>query len=48
MLKCNYWKKNFKYLGHIIEKNSIRPLKDNIKAIKEFEELKNKKNDRQF
>jgi len=48
MEKCNFAKNSLKYLGHIIEKNSIRPLKDNLRAIKEFEEPKNKKNVRQF
>ncbi|CAI6362171.1 unnamed protein product [Macrosiphum euphorbiae] len=48
MEKCNFAKNSLKYLGHIIEKNSITPLKDNLKAIKEFKEPKNKKNIRQF
>lgn len=48
LLTCSFAKNSLKYLGHIIEKNSIKPLKDNLKAIKEFKEPKDKKNIRQF
>lgn len=48
LLKCNFAKNSIKYLGHIIEKNIIKPYKDNLKAIKDFEGPKNKKNVRQF
>lgn len=43
LLKCSFAKNSLKYLGHIIEKNSIRPVKDNLRAIKEFKKTKNKK-----
>lgn len=34
--KCNFAKHSVKYLGHMIEKGKIYPIKDNVKAIKEF------------
>lgn len=43
LLKCNFAKNSLKYLGYIIGKNLIRRLKDNLKAIKEFEVPKKKK-----
>lgn len=37
-----------KYLGHIIQNNSIRPLKDNLVSIRNFPTPKTQKNVRQF
>lgn len=37
-----------KYIGHIIEKDGVRPGKDNLRAIREFERPKNKRNVRQL
>lgn len=37
-----------KYIGHIIEKGGVRPGKDNLRAIREFERPKNKINVRQL
>lgn len=48
LIKCNFAKSSIKYLGHIVEKNGVRPAKDNLKAIYEFERPKNKKNVRQL
>lgn len=47
-VKCNFAMNSVKYLGHVIEKNSVRPLKDNLVAIKDFPVPKTKKNVRQF
>ena len=46
--KCNFAKNSVKYLGHIISKNRITPLTDNLKAIEDFPIPKTKKNIRQF
>lgn len=46
--KCSFAKRSVKYLGHIIEKNKIRPLNDNLEAIQSFPRPKTKKNIRQF
>lgn len=46
--KCNFAQDSVKYLGHIIQNNTITPLKDNLIAIKEFPCPKTKKNVRQF
>lgn len=46
--KCTFAASSVKYLGHIIKNNSITPLKDNLKTIREFPTPKNKKNVRQF
>ena len=43
LMKCNFAKSSIKFLGHIIEKNGVRPAKDNLKAIQEFERPKTKK-----
>ena len=45
--KCELAKDKVKYLGHIIEGNGVKPEKDNLKAIRDFERPKNKKNVRQ-
>lgn len=46
--KCRFAQDSVKYLGHIIQNNTITPLKDNLIAIKEFPVPKTKKNVRQF
>lgn len=46
--KCHLAKNSIKYLGHIIENNGVRPAKDNLRAIQEFERPKNKRNVRQL
>ena len=46
--KCYFAKSSVKYIGHVIEKNGIRPAKDNLRAIREFERPKTKKNVRQL
>lgn len=46
--KCNFAQNSVKYLGHIIENNTVTPLKDNLIAIKEFPVPKTQKNVRQF
>lgn len=46
--KCNFAQDSVKYLGHIIKNNTVTPLKDNLKAIKEFPVPKTQKNVRQF
>jgi len=46
--KCNFAESSVKYLGHIIENNSIRPLKDYLIAVKNFPVPETRKNVRQF
>lgn len=46
--KCSFAKNYAKYLGHIIENNSVRPLKDYLTAIKNFPIPETRKNVRQF
>ncbi|KAL7287791.1 hypothetical protein TKK_0018168 [Trichogramma kaykai] len=46
--KCRFAEKFVKYLGHIIGCNTVKPLKDNLTAIKSFPTPKNQKNIRQF
>ncbi len=46
--KCSFAQKTVKYLGHIISKNKIKPLNDNLISIKEFPTPKNVKNIQQF
>ena len=46
--KCRFAKGSVKYLVHILEKNVIRPAKDNLRAIREFEQPKAEKNNRHF
>jgi len=46
--KCEFAKNSVKYLGHIIEKNGVRPEKDNLKVIRDFQRPKNRKNIRQL
>lgn len=47
-VKCNFAQRKVQYLGHVIEENSVCPMKDNLVAIKNFPVPKNKKNIRQF
>ena len=46
--KCNFARNSVKYLGHVIEENGIRPTNDNLRAIRDFETPKSKKNVRQL
>lgn len=46
--KCTFAAKSAKYLGHIIEYNTVRPTKDNLISIKKFPTPKTQKNIRQF
>lgn len=46
--KCTFAKDHAKYLGHIIEKNSVTPLKDYLTAVKNFPIPETRKNVRQF
>ena len=39
----NVAKSSVKYLDHIMEKNGVRSGRDNLRAIREFERLKDKK-----
>jgi len=47
-LKCKFAQRKIQYLRHVIEKNEVRPMKDNLIAIREFPTPKNRKNVRQF
>lgn len=46
--KCKFASDSVKYLGHILQKNTITPLKDNLKSIKDFPVPQNRKQIRQF
>lgn len=46
--KCNFAQDSVKYLGHIIQNNTITPIKDNLIAIKDFPTPQTQKNIRQF
>lgn len=46
--KCRFAANSVKYLGHIIENNTISPLKDNLISIKEFPIPNTQKQVRQF
>lgn len=46
--KCTFATKSVKYLGHIIEHNTVRPVKDNLISIQNFPTPKTQKNIRQF
>lgn len=46
--KCSFAKNWVKYLSHIIQNNSIKPLNDNLISIKDFPVPENQKNIRQF
>ncbi len=47
-VKCIFASHKIKYLGHIIENNTVRPLNDNLISIRNFPIPKTKKNIRQF
>lgn len=46
--KCTFASDSIKYLGHIIQNNSVKPVKDNLISIKNFPVPKTQKNVRQF
>lgn len=46
--KCTFASDSVKYLGHVIQNNSVRPLKDNLISIRDFPTPKTQKNIRQF
>lgn len=46
--KCTFAANSVKYLGHIIQNNSFKPVNDNLISIKEFPIPKTQKNVRQF
>lgn len=46
--KCNFASDWVKYLGHIIQNNTIKPIKDNLVGIRNFPIPKTQKNIRQF
>lgn len=46
--KCTFATDSVKYLGHIIQNNAVRPLKDNLVSIKNFPTPKTQKHVRQF
>lgn len=46
--KCNFASDTVKYLGHIIQNNTVKPIKDNLISIKDFPTPKTQKNVRQF
>jgi len=46
--KCTFANNHARYLGHIIQNNSIRPLKDYLVAVRDFPIPKTRKNIRQF
>lgn len=48
LVKCSFAQHNATYLGHVIENDTIRPLMDNLKAIKNFPVPKTQRNIRQF
>lgn len=46
--KCTFASNSVKYLGHIIQNNSVQPVKDNVISIKNFPIPKTQKHIRQF
>jgi hypothetical protein len=46
--KCTFAADSVKYLGHIIQNNCVRPMKDNLVSIRNFPTPKTQKNVRQF
>lgn len=46
--KCTFASNSVKYLGHIIQNNTIRPVRDNLISIRDFPIPKTQKNIRQF
>lgn len=47
-VKCKFASNSVKYLGYILQNNTITPLKDNLKSIKDFPVPQNRKQIRQF
>ncbi|GBP22041.1 hypothetical protein EVAR_18682_1 [Eumeta japonica] len=48
LTKCKFAAQSVRFLGHIVEGNTITPLKDNLRSIAEFPAPQNKKQIRQF
>lgn len=48
LTKCKFAHDSVKYLGHILQKNTITPLNDNLISIKNFPTPQNRKQIRQF
>lgn len=46
--QCSFAKSSAAYLGHLVEENTIRPLNDNLTAIKKFPKPQTQKNIRQL
>lgn len=46
--KCRFATNSVKYLGHIIEDNTVKPVRDNLISIRDFPIPKNQKNIRQL
>jgi len=46
--KCSFATHSVNYLGHVISKNTVRPLNNNLRSISDFPTPMNKKNIRQF
>lgn len=46
--KCKFAQDKVEYLGHLLSENSVQPLNDNLKAIKEFPVPKNQTQVRSF
>lgn len=46
--KCRFASNSIKYLGHIIQDNTVRPLRDNLISIRDFPTPKTQKNIRQL
>ena len=46
--KCDFAKHCIKYLGHVVERNGVKPARDNLVAIRDFQTPRNKKNVRQL
>ena len=46
--KCTFASNSVRYLGHIIQNNSVKPVKDNLISIRNFPTPKTQKNVRQF
>lgn len=48
LTKCRFATNSVKYLGHIIQDNTVRPVGDNLMSIRDFPTPKNQKNIRQL
>lgn len=46
--KCRFATNSVKYLGHIIQDNTVRPVRDNLISIRDFPTPRNQKNIRQL